>query len=456
MIESVQPVQNVREIKPAKDKLKGWGGLWSNSWLRKVYRRYLKRYAVIRWVVMWVWCNAYPFCINLSTHLFNIKARRWRPLIKLSDFTLKKEVLSYKLADSVIVETPLPTVFPLCDQSYLLSPHHRYKFPEIFVATIKNAMIYGGTNLILTNDKVICHDLYDFKHDYISEEFHGRALIDPKSNCIRWLLHDELPEPISVAASFVDSCAANYAHWMTEVLPRIVIFCAEDRFHGVPIVVNHGLHKNLMESLLLVTGSEREIITLPIGRALAIDKLYLTSATGYVPFGMRVAKNSDRHHGIFSPYALELLRNSIYALGSISEAQYSPEKIYLRRNSGARKATNSIEIEKLMLSRGYAIIEPEKLTFSQQVQLFKNAKIIIAPTGAALASAVFSKPATQVVILMAKHENMIYRYWSNMLLPIKVSYVLGSIVENQRLGIHGDFVVNINDLIDLLETLENK
>ena len=98
-------------------------------------------------------------------------------------------------------------------------------------------------------------------------------------------------------------------------------------------------------------------------------------------------------------------------------------------------------------------VEPEKLTFDQQVRLFSSASEIISSTGAALANAVSCKPGTRVAVLMGKHQDMIYRYWNNLLSPlgIKVSYVLGNIVRNKELGIHGDYVIDEDSIEDLLE-----
>lgn len=451
----VQAVQRVRRVggeqnKPAITKLR-------NTWLGRFYIGKLKHYAVARWIVQWSWRNGYLFFVNhLSHHFFNRIAKGWRPLAKLSDFAQGRGIPIYQLADSAIAETAEPAVFPVCDQGYLETSQDRYEFPEIYVATINNAMVYGGSNLVLADGEVICHDLYDVERDYTSEELHGRILIDPSHERIRWLLHDEAPERIAMAAAFVDACAGNYAHWMTEVLTRIALFCAEERFRGVPIVVNDGLHKNIMESLFLVAGSEREIITLSVGSALAIDKLYLTSVAGYVPFDRRTSKLDGHSHGMFSPRAFESIRNKVNIFVGSGEEQGWPEKIFLRRDSGTRKITNGAELERLMVSRGYEIVEPEKLSFSQQVSLLKNAKAIVAPTGAAICNAIFCNPGTRVAVLMAKHEDMIYRYWCNMLTPIgiEVSYVLGNIVENTGLGIHGDFAIEIDDVICLLNTME--
>jgi capsular polysaccharide biosynthesis protein len=427
-----------------------------STWLAWIYRRYLKRYSAIRWIIQWIWRNGYPFYVNhVAIRLSNWKEKRWRPLTKLSEFVKKSGMQTYKLADAALVETPAPRVFPACDQDYLVSPHDRYEFPEIFVATINNAMTYGGTNLIIADGEVVCHDLYDFKRDYTSEELHGLALIDPKSGRIRWLLHDEAPEPIPVAATFVDACAPNYAHWLTEVLPRVALFCAEDRFHGVPIVVNDGLHKNIMKSLFLVAGADREIITLPIGRALFVRELYLTSVAGYVPFERRTNKLLGNSHGMFSPQAFQILRNYLDAPGKKTDDEAWPEKIFLRRNSGTRKVANASVIEKLLVDQGYVIVEPEKLMFLQQVQLFSNAKTIVGSSGAGLANIIFCPPTTEISIFISKHPDTSYWYWQNIACVSgkTVSYVLGEI-SDCHLGIHADFMIDLDDLVSFIDREE--
>jgi capsular polysaccharide biosynthesis protein len=392
------------------------------------------------------------FAIPLS----NWKKKRWRPLTKLSEFTKKSGIQTHKLVDAVFVETLEPKVFPAYGQDGLVSPHGQYEFPEIFVAIIKKAMTYGGTNLVLVDGEVVCHDLYDFKRDYTSEELHGRTLIDPKSGRIRWLLHDEAPEPMPVAATFVDACAPNYAHWMTEVMPRIVLFCAEEQFKDVPIVVNDGLHKNIMESLFLVAGADREIITLPIGRALAVDELYLTSVAGYVPFEPRTNKLSGHSHGMFSPQALQILRKNLNALRKKTDEEAWPEKIYLRRSSGARNLINCAEIEELLTSSGYVTVEPEKLTFSQQVRLFSCAKVIVGATGAAFANAVFCDNNPNLGIIMSKHKDMLFGYWRNILshIPNDISYILGDFSKTNAQGVHSDFMVSPLVMEDFLANIQ--
>lgn len=420
----------------------------------RAYVSRLKHYPFVRGVVIFLWRTTYPIYVNyISIFLKNRQLKRWQSLIKLSDLTKSRRLAAIQLMNAIVVETPAPKVFPARDQGYLEAPHDRYNAPAIYVATISDGTIYGGSNLILTKDGVICHDLYDFERDYTSEEVHGRTLIDPKSSRIRWLLHDEVPERLPAAAAFVDACAANYAHWLTEVLPRIAAFCAETQFNGVPIVVNDGLHKNIMESLFLVAGSEREIITLSIGRALAVDELYLTSVAGYVPFERRTTKLSSHSHGVFSPQAFELIRNQVATFAKKLPEQAWPEKIYLRRNSGARKVTNAADLEELLVARGYVIVEPERLTFLQQAQLFSHAKIIVGSSGAALANIVFAPSDATIYILIGKFPDTSYWYWQNIACASgkKINYVLGDVADGSDRSIHSDFMINLDDISQLID-----
>ncbi len=427
-----------------------------SSVLGQLYQRYVKQSPILRNIIVWTWSCVYLLYVKYSC-IFE-KDKQWRALHKQSDYSTINGLETYKLVDAELVRSCIPLTFPINEQKYLLPNNYQYQIPEITMIVLKNTMIYGGTNLILLEDgAVLCHDLYNFETDYTSEELHGQTCIDPKSQRIRWLLHDKTPEYISVAATFLDACALNYAHWLTEVLPRIAVFCADKRFSNIPIIVNEGLHGNILKSLLAIANNERDIVLCPIGRALCVEKLYVTSPTGYVPFERR-KKNAIVHsHGLFSAQAFELLRYKIDQYLNNIEVKKWPEKIILRRNAQLRCLKNAPELEIVLIEKGFVVVEPEHLTFIEQVQLFKNAKIIVATTGAALATAIFCTPGTNVIVLMAKHRNMIYRYWCNILSPIKVcvTYVLCDLVKKHS-NMHGDFLVNIDEVLNALNIVEAK
>ena len=406
---------------------------------------------VIRRLVIRFWSTFYPiYKSTFPLTLGLLDSKPWYPLVNLADFFETSKNSGIKLFDEARVDTPAPQVFPIEDQTYLISPHDHYVFPAVYVTEILKALVYGGTNLVFTPDEVICHDEYNFEADYTSEELWGRHMIDTKRMRLRLIQHDLTPDRVAVAASFVDAVAPNYAHWLTEVLPRIVTFCQLEQFRNVPIFVNDGLHRNILESLALIVGPEREVIALPVGRAIQVERLLVTSATGYVPFERRNKGFIDHSHGKFSPTSLKLVNETLDKLIDFPEVENWPEKIFIRRNSDTRKLINGEKIEFEFARLGFAIIEPENLTFIQQFILFRKAKIIVGSSGAALANLCFSNSKAKIVIFIGRFEHTSYWYWQNMACSVgnRVNYVLGKLKSGEA-GIHSSYSIEIDQ--ELLE-----
>jgi capsular polysaccharide biosynthesis protein len=377
-----------------------------------------------------------------------------RSLVKLSDYIKAKSIEAANILDSAKVETPVPKVFPSEEQKFLSSPHDYYDFPSIYITEISNALIYGGTNFVFTQDAVLHHDFYDFDRDYTCEELNNRHLINIEKKNIRLLCRDDRPKLIPAGAVFVDSCARNYAHWLTEVLPRVAIFCAQKEFADVPIIINDGLHKNVMESLAFIVGNKRKIFLLPISRAASVRRLYVTSPSGYVPFEFREQINTPVAQGVFNPHAMRLMIGNLRA-NIVQKKNAFSEKIYIRRNSKGKRALNLLEVEGFLLEQGFTFIEPEKLSFAEQVILFTNAKIIVGSSGAGMANLMFCSPAAHVIILIGKSQRLSYWYWQNIACTVNctISYVLGTIPETDRNSHQPNFTVPLDALA---EAINNK
>jgi capsular polysaccharide biosynthesis protein len=224
-------------------------------------------------------------------------------------------------------------------------------------------------------------------------------------------------------------------------LPRIAAFCTLKQFKNVPLLIDDELHPNIMESLALIVEEDRQVYLLPKKLKIKVKKLYVVSVTGYIPVQPK-NKNLD-NHGMFSPYALKLIRNRIFAIIDNLPAKDSPKKIYLKRNSKYRILINEKEIIKILINKGYVIIEPEKLSFLQQVSIIKNAKYITGVSGASFGNLIFASSDSEINILIGEARNTPYWYWQNIALAVnlKVNYFFGKI-NNVSDGVHSDFTIN--------------
>jgi capsular polysaccharide biosynthesis protein len=436
------------------DKISGKPDIWVRLRATYAYRLYithLKKHSFVRRLTIWMWCNLYPAYITVAHYIERGETKRWHPLVKFDDFVKLLDLPTTRVFDATRVETPAPKVHPIEEQHYLVSPHNHYIFPPVYVSEVSDALVYGGTNLIFVDGAAIAHDLYDFERDYTSEELHGRHVIDAGRMRMRLLRRDTAPAEFDAAAAFVDACAPNYAHWLTEVLPRISIFCSLEQFSAIPIIVNDGLHENIMESLALIVGSERLVIALPIGRALRVARLFMTSVIGYVPFERRDKKLANHSHGLFCAPALELMRTRLNSFAYLNPVQKFPSKVYLRRTADGRNVKNRTELEMLLVAAGFVTIETEKLNFIQQLSLFTNTIDIIGSSGAAVANLIFARSATNITIFIGGLEGTSYWYWQNIACATNksVEYILGAI-EHELDGIHSNFKLDLEEVSNTL------
>ena len=392
--------------------------------------KYLKRFIKIN----------LGYLYNRWSYKLFFKRRICFNFFNLEEYSKTTQLQIIKIFDKATTNTDTPKVYPIEKISCLVRPHANYAFP-VYMAEMSDAWVRSKTNVVSVGDKAILQDLYDPVKDYMFEELAGRYLLNTEKKLISFLDYDNSPINLDSAATFLDAVAHNYAHWVTEVLPRIAAFCTLKKFKNVPLLIDDGLHPNIMESLALIIEEDRQVYLLPKKLKIKVKKLYVVSVTGYIPVQPK-NKNLD-NQGMFSPYALKLIRNRIFAIIDNLPAKDSPKKIYLKRNSKHRILINEKEIIKILISKGYVIIEPEKLSFLQQVSIIKNAEYITGVSGAGFGNLIFASSDSEINILIGEARNTPYWYWQNIALAVnlKVNYFFGKI-NNVSDGVHSDFTIN--------------
>ncbi|WP_159913140.1 DUF563 domain-containing protein [Pantoea sp. 18069] len=369
-------------------------------------------------------------------------------LLAIRDAAAEKRIKpSAELFSKEEVLTGAPIVFPpsLGDEVGLVADS--YIFPAITAVEIVNATVEGLSNFVETHEAVLHHDLYQLTYDYTSEELHGRFAIFPRRKIIRKFGKSEPGAVLEAAAVFTDACSPNYAHWLTEVLPRIHVGAKSGMDESIPFIVDAGLHANILFSARLLAGAH-PLVELKRGESIQVKKLYVVGATGYIPFDRRPAKEGVYSHGVFSPSALKSMRAELSALMGPADGDY-PRKIMLRRSSGARSMKNEEALALKLQELGFSSIYPEKLSFSQQYHLFSNAECVVGATGAAMANLVFCQPACRLIICISSHKEHSFGYWRNMASAMgnNIRYVLGPVVGEKNQGVHADFVVDVDDVV---------
>ena len=108
-----------------------------------------------------------------------------------------------------------------------------------------------------------------------------------------------------------------------------------------------------------------------------------------------------------SKHALSLVKYKIESFLELSLAKSgkSSKRIIVSRGSSTtRRWLNENECINLLDTLNFKLIDPSKLSLSQQVEAFSNAEIILGPHGAGLSNIMFCNPGTKVIEIRSQEQ----------------------------------------------------
>jgi hypothetical protein len=338
--------------------------------------------------------------------------------------------------------------------------------PRLDICHIEKVSVMGGSNFIFQKNCAILPDVYLPERDVCPAELNGIAKVDIPSKTVSiFSLNRRVSIPKGI--SLLGSCTGNYAHWLTETLPKLLLVDSVDCWRDYPLLVDAWIHPNFVKSIELFSKYPREIFRIKRWHKVQVDSLIDVSPPSYVPpeyrhfLEMGELPYPDASDFPFSPYALSLLRNAGHeAIGGVDRS--APKKLYLYRSAescgNTRHVTNIADIERIISKSGYTMLDPAKLSFEEQIRVFSNAQKIISPLGAALANTIFTPPGCQVLGLAPWYPNASYYYFSNFMgaLDHSMFYVLGRQTENSGHLLHKNFEVDLPSFQTAIESFESK
>ncbi|HUE98854.1 MAG TPA: glycosyltransferase 61 family protein [Anaerolineales bacterium] len=322
--------------------------------------------------------------------------------------------------------------------------------PQPYVSVLEDAAVIGGESLIIVEDDIILNDEY---MDFNSPDF-GK-----KTSRVRELSRDsvilnEYQKPVlHIEEGIFISCAHddNYFHWLVECLPKILLVDSLEQFKDIPLLIPDGLHPNLMIALERLNVNKHPLIYMKPGTPYHVERLVFPSS---------LSRILDRYEGrpVFNQDIVlshKWVRKVTECLKG--DADYSKQpwrNIYLARRQGRRALGNRDEVELMLLKQGFEIVEIEGASLDFQIELFSQAALVVAPTGAALTNMLFCQPGTEVVILMSNHEVTNFYFWTNLgaINNLDITTIVGERLFT-RIGyfsVHDDYLVDADLVLDVL------
>ena len=259
-----------------------------------------------------------------------------------------------------------------------------FEMPEVFLGCMNDAKIYSKDFLVLSPDNQIFMESALSKDEVLEENGVLDTMLWP-----RWR---------SISGSFVLLATPwsdrYYFHWVLDALPRLAIIEQFAQLNSLPLIVPGKLTSFHHESLDLAGVSADRLFSFD-GSAWQVDTLYFPQLLG--PTGNP------------SPHAVAWLR-SRFLSREPGKPAVAKRRIYLtRRDTSQRRVLNEEEIIDYLAGIGFEIVCPSQMSFSEQIRLFRNVEIVIAPHGGGSTNMVFApKGATLIEFFGDNYINGCY------------------------------------------------
>lgn len=332
------------------------------------------------------------------------------------------------------------------------------ELPKIDVVELNDAAVVGGSAFILAGKAALAPDCIVEFADTCPANVFGVTAIDYSKQTLQLFVADQ-GIVIEAGISLLGQNTNNYAHWLTETLPKLAVLDALPHYDDLPLLVDCGLHRNIYESIGCVSAKQRQIIFVERWQYVRVRRLVCVSQPGYepyIPHGL-FSTGSPQIVNSFSAPSLLALRAAV--LGRLPRSDLrNGTKIFLcrsDRSNNLRGLTNSLEIESLLRNKGYNLVDPTKMSFTEQAQVCHAARIIVAPIGAALANIIFASSGCQILALSPYYENANYYFYSNLAAALKLrfSYLLGRQSDQRGHPMHRSYRVDLVLLERVLDSL---
>lgn len=258
-------------------------------------------------------------------------------------------------------------IFP---EDKLLLSDKSVHYPKAFVLNIPEGRTWGYEATAITPDNKLVNNLC-INDVPVSEHRIFSAYKIPEANFISG--------NSALIASLWPEC---YYHWLLEILPKLYLI--EKSGYKIDQYIFNDIRLSFQKEFLeLLKIPEDKIIIVNDNNHLKCENLIVTSLPGAC--------------GNCAKWAPDFYKQFI----KNEKKENSPEKIYISRaKAKKRNIINEKELAELLIKKGFTTIYSEDLSINQQIELFYNAKIIVAPHGAGLSNLVFSQKNLKVIEIM--------------------------------------------------------
>jgi hypothetical protein len=254
--------------------------------------------------------------------------------------------------------------------------------------------------------------------------------------------------------------SANYFHAMVEVVARFLRLQHRhsDLLRRRQLLIDDGLPFAPRALLERFAGGAR-LTVVPKRSTIRANALVYPRETAFVPdvYTREPFEGEQR----VDQEALKLLVEETLRIvpAATAAASSTPRRVVIARQGTRRVMHGQQELIRALLAQGFEAFSPSVETpLQEQIEVFRGADVIVAPTGAALTNVLFMTPGARLICLSSRQKSLALGVWD------QLAEVAGVHVRHVRLPIrypkntvsemytHHDFEVSIEPVMEALRS----
>jgi len=223
----------------------------------------------------------------------------------------------------------------------------------------------------------------------------------------------------------------NWYHFLVECLPSLILNA--DSIEGLPFLHFGDIPKQIFQ--IIDTITKVAPVQLPSNATIEIKKLYL----------LQDLRFKERFNFNERGDDITLIKSFFGTEANLKSSGYV-KKVYIARESNLfRRNINEIDLQELLVRMGFEIVFPERISFREQIELFRSTTLLISQTGAGLTNMLFMKPESKVIEL--KFGNYGENFWANFAFANNLIYVPFQMSVNKFTGLSKVDTSKLKELI---------
>ena len=212
----------------------------------------------------------------------------------------------------------------------------------------------------------------------------------------------------------------NWMHWISEILPRL--FVSNELLNDPPsLIIDADLPESIYQSIKQALNC-RHIVRVNKHTIVHVTDLLIPEYSSYT---LMWERGGQRRSGEwqFDEVALRRMRTKL--LSVVKANKNAPQLIYSQRKSNYRHIKDENSLKLALDDLGFLTINTGSMSFIEQIEIFKNCKLLVIQAGATLANLIFMPAGSVAIVLALDSEYVHYKYFEQYaeIFDVSIEYI---------------------------------